>query len=40
MKHFTKAALTGAAMAALFVGLLSFVREIFLATATLRIGPH
>jgi len=29
-----------AAMIALFVGLLSFLREILLATATLRIGPH
>lgn len=34
------AALFVAAMAALFVGLLSFVREIFIATASLRIGPH
>jgi len=29
-----------AAMLALFVGLLSFIREIFIATANLRIGPH
>jgi hypothetical protein len=29
-----------AAMVALFVGLLSFLREIFIATANLRIGPH
>ncbi|PYO41839.1 MAG: DUF2721 domain-containing protein [Gemmatimonadetes bacterium] len=29
-----------AAMIALFVGLLAFLREIFLATATLRIGPQ
>ena len=28
-----------AAMIALFVGLLAFLREIFLATANLRIGP-
>lgn len=28
------------AMAALFIGLLCFLREIFLATASLRIGPH
>ena len=28
-----------AAMVAFFLGLLSFLREIFLATATLRIGP-
>jgi hypothetical protein len=29
-----------AAMVAFFVGLLSFLREIFLATASLRIGAH
>lgn len=29
-----------AAMATLFVGLLAFLREIFIATANLRIGPH
>jgi hypothetical protein len=29
-----------AAMIAFFAGLLSFLREIFLATANLRIGPH
>jgi len=29
-----------AAMLALFAGLLFFLREIFLATAALRIGPH
>jgi hypothetical protein len=29
-----------AAMLAFFLGLLIFLREIFLATATLRIGPH
>lgn len=29
-----------AAMLALFLGLLSFLREIFIATANLRIGPH
>ncbi len=29
-----------AAMIALFAGLLSFLREIFIATANLRIGPH
>ncbi len=29
-----------AAMVALFAGLLSFLREIFIATANLRIGPH
>jgi hypothetical protein len=29
-----------AAMLALFIGLLSFIREIFIATANLRIGPH
>ena len=29
-----------AAMVALFVGLFSFLREIAIATATLRIGPH
>ncbi len=28
------------AMATFFVGLLTFLREIFLATANLRIGPH
>jgi hypothetical protein len=27
-------------MLALFIGLLSFIREIFIATANLRIGPH
>lgn len=29
-----------AAMLAFFVGLLMFLREIFIATANLRIGPH
>ena len=29
-----------AAMAAFFAGLLSFLREVFLSTASLRIGPH
>ena len=29
-----------AAMVAFFAGLLSFLREIFIATANLRIGPH
>jgi len=29
-----------AAMLAFFVGLLLFLREIYVATATLRIGPH
>ncbi len=29
-----------AAMLAFFAGLLSFLREIFIATASLRIGPH
>ncbi len=29
-----------AAMFAFFAGLLSFLREIFIATASLRIGPH
>jgi len=29
-----------AAMSAFFVGLLSFLREILIATASLRIGPH
>lgn len=29
-----------AAMLAFFLGLLSFLREIFVATANLRIGPH
>ncbi|MFO0980620.1 MAG: DUF2721 domain-containing protein [Planctomycetota bacterium] len=29
-----------AAMSAFFIGLLLFLREIFIATATLRIGPH
>jgi len=29
-----------AAMVTLFVGLLSFLREIFVATAAMRIGPH
>jgi len=29
-----------AAMLALFVGLLAFLREIFVATASMRIGPH
>ena len=28
------------AMVTFFCGLLSFLREIFLATASLRIGPH
>lgn len=36
----TVAFLFVAAMAALFVGLLSFLREIFVATASMRIGPH
>jgi len=27
-------------MVAFFAGLLSFLREIFIATANLRIGPH
>ena len=34
------AALFVAAMATLFVALLFFLREIFVATAALRIGPH
>ena len=34
------AALFVAAMATLFVALLFFLREIFVATASLRIGPH
>ncbi|HXL34245.1 MAG TPA: DUF2721 domain-containing protein [Gemmatimonadales bacterium] len=29
-----------AAMVAFFAGLLFFLREIFIATANLRIGPH
>ena len=36
----TVAFLFVAAMLALFGGLLFFLREVFLATATLRIGPH
>lgn len=36
----TVAALFVAAMLCFFVGLLFFLREIFVATASLRIGPH
>jgi hypothetical protein len=34
------AALFVAAMLCFFTGLLFFLREIFVATASLRIGPH
>ena len=36
----TVAALFVAAMLCFFVGLLCFLREVFVATAALRIGPH